>query len=126
MPDGALGKVYRDGETVMRQGDPVNCMYVIQSGEVDIVRQEQDKEVPLARLKTKDFFGEVPLFERLNQNGVGRATARAVKEARILTVDKKMVLRRIHEDPSLAYRIMETMSRRIRELEEDVVRLLTE
>jgi len=82
--------------------------------------------VPLARLKTRDFFGEVPLFERLNQMGTGRATARAVTEARILTVDKKMVLRRIHEDPSLAYRIMETMSRRIRELEEDMVRLLTE
>lgn len=126
MSNAALGKVYKDGETVMRQGQPVDCMYVIQSGEVDIVREEEGSEVPLARLKTRDFFGEVPLFERLNQMGTGRATARAVTEARILTVDKKMVLRRIHEDPSLAYRIMETMSRRIRELEEDMVRLLTE
>ncbi len=45
---------------------------------------------------------------------------------RVLTVDKKTILRRIHEDPSLAYRILETMARRIRELEEDMVRLLTD
>ena len=123
---GGMGKVYGDGEVIIRQGEPVNGMYVIQAGFVDIIREDQGKEIPLTQLKEKDFFGEVPLFERLNQGGIGRATARAVNEARVLTVDKKTILRRIHEDPSLAYRILETMSRRIRQLEEDMVKLLTE
>jgi len=40
-------------------------------------------------------------------------------------VDKRTIVKRIHEDPSLAYRILETMSRRIRQLETDMVRLVT-
>ena len=35
----------------------------------------------------------------------------------------KSFLRRIHEDPSLAYRMVQTMSRRIRDLDAEVVRL---
>ena len=51
------------------------------------------------------------------------ATVRALGPARILSVDKKNFLRRVHEDPSLAYRIVQTMSRRIRELSGEVARL---
>jgi CRP-like cAMP-binding protein len=51
------------------------------------------------------------------------ATVRALGEVRVLTVDKRNLMRRIHEDPSLAYRIILALSQRIRELSDDVVRL---
>jgi len=35
---GALGTVYRDGEVIISQGEMGNCMYVIQSGRVEILR----------------------------------------------------------------------------------------
>ncbi len=35
-------------------------------------------------------------------------------------------MRRIHEDPSLAYKILQIMSRRIRELEKDMIKLLAD
>jgi CRP-like cAMP-binding protein len=44
------------------------------------------------------------------------ATVRALGQSRILTVDKKNFMRRMHQDPSLAYRLVQTMSHRIREL----------
>jgi CRP-like cAMP-binding protein len=44
------------------------------------------------------------------------ATVRALGEVRVLTIDEKNFLKRIHEDPSLAYRIVRTMSQRIRAL----------
>jgi CRP-like cAMP-binding protein len=50
------------------------------------------------------------------EHEVRTATVRAVGEARVLTIDKKNFLRGIHEDPSLAFRIVETMSHRIRDL----------
>jgi len=43
--------------------------------------------------------------------------------ARILTVDHKNFLRRIHEDPSLAYQLMEVMSNRVRRLSAEVTQL---
>jgi CRP-like cAMP-binding protein len=42
---------------------------------------------------------------------------------RVLTVDKRNFLRRLSEDPTLAFRLVETMSRRVRELSDEVIRL---
>ena len=108
-----LGKVYTDGQVIVQQGSVGDCMYVIQEGEVEILVERKGTQVSLATLGEKDFFGEMAIFER----EVRSATVRALGNVRVLTVDKKSFLRRIHEDPSLALRIVETMSRRIRELD---------
>lgn len=116
---GDLGKVYTEGEIIVRQGDVGDCMYVIQSGKVEVVKEEGGKEIRLAELGDGDFFGEMALFEK----DVRSATVRPLGEVRILTVDKKMFLRKIHDDPSLAFRVMQKMSRRIRELNNELMRL---
>jgi CRP-like cAMP-binding protein len=112
MESGQLGKIYEDGDFVFRQGDPGECMYMIQEGVVVIVGRGGDREVVLARLGAGDFFGEMALVDREPRS----AEARAEGRVRLLTVDRKMFLRKVHEDPSLAFRILEKMSGRIREL----------
>lgn len=120
METGALGKTYRDSEVIVRQGEAGDCMFVIQAGEVEVFREnDKQREVRLAVLHEKDFFGEMALFDR----EVRSATVRALGEARVLTVDRKSFLRRVHEDPSLAFRVVEQMSHRIRELDAEVTRL---
>ena len=116
---GALGKVYQNGETIIRQGEIGDCMYVVQDGQVEVIRDAGNNEVQLAILGKNEFFGEMAIFE----HEIRSATVRALGTARILTIDHKNFLRRIHEDPSLAYRIMEVMSNRIRRLTEDVIHL---
>jgi len=54
---------------------------------------------------------------------VRSATIRSLGQSRVLTVDKKNFMRRVHEDPSLAFRLVEIMSKRIRELGEEITRL---
>jgi CRP/FNR family cyclic AMP-dependent transcriptional regulator len=120
----AIGKTYDGGDAILRQGKPNDRMFVVQSGMVEVVHEEADSEVRLSTLGEGDFFGEVPFFERVNSQGIARVTVRAVEESRVLTVDKKTIVRRIHEDPSLAYKILQIMSRRIRELEKDMIKLL--
>ena len=116
METGGLGKLYNDGEVIIKQGDSGNCMYVIQSGEVEVIRDNNGKEVRLAIRKEGDFFGEMALFSRELRS----ATIRALGEARILTVDRKNLLNSIQKDPSLAFRIIETLSKRIRDLSEEI------
>jgi CRP-like cAMP-binding protein len=118
---GALGRVYQDGEVVVQQGDVGDCMYVIQEGQVEVVLEQEGGEVHLAVRGEGDFFGEMAIFER----EVRMATVRALGQARILTVDKKSFLRRIHEDPSLAYRMVQGMSARIRQMSKEMARLKT-
>lgn len=121
METGALGKLYHDGEAIIREGETGDCMYVVQAGQVEVLRGEENKEVRLAVLNQGDFFGEMAIFER----EVRSATVRAIGEVRVLTVEKKNFLRRIQEDPSLAYHIVQTMSHRIRELNAELVRIKT-
>ena len=109
---------------ILRQGDASDGMHVIQQGEVEVLHRREAREVRIATLAAQDFFGEIPFMERVRDPGVARATIRALNDVRVLTVDKKTIVRRIHEDPSLAYRMLETMSRRMRELEEDLIRLV--
>jgi flavin-dependent dehydrogenase len=115
---GELGKAYDSGEVIVRQGEAGDCMYVIQSGRVEVVRERDGKEVHFAELGTGDFFGEMALFEK----HVRSATVRSLETSRILTIDKKIFLQKIHDDPSLAFRIMQKMSNRIRELNEGVMK----
>ncbi len=121
MGKGELGKIYGDGELIVRQGDQGDCLFVIQEGEVEVFRVGEGEETPLAVLGKDEFFGEVPLFERQLRS----ASVRAKGTVRVLTVDRKTLLRRIQEDPTLAYRILETMSRRIRQMDDEISRLMT-
>jgi CRP-like cAMP-binding protein len=121
MNEESLGKVYQDRELVIRQGEVGNCMYVIQSGQVEIFREEGGQEVRLRVAGANEFFGEMAIVDK----DVRSASVRALGRATIMTIDKRTFLRRVHEDPSLAYRIMETMSHRIRQLAEELARLKT-
>ena len=118
---GDLGKLYHNGETIFCQGEVGDCMYVVQAGQVEVVQEKDGKAVRLAIRGEGEFFGEIAIVER----EVRMATVRALGEARILTIDKRTFLRRVHEDPSLAYRIVQRMSNRIRELSDEMVRLKT-
>ena len=121
MVTGGLGKVYRDGEEIVRQGEVGDCMYVIQTGQAEAIQGKEGNEVRLAVMGEGDIFGEMALFERMPRS----ATVRALGDVRVLTIDKKTFLRRVHEDPSLAFRILQKMSYRIRELDTELVRLKT-
>ena len=112
MEPGTLGKLYGEGEIIIREGEVGDCMYVIQAGRVEVLQRKGDKEVRLAELGPWDAFGELALFE----GEVRSATVRALCEVRVLTIDKKTFLRRVHEDPSIAFRMLRRMSHRIREL----------
>ena len=52
------------GGMILKQGEPVEHFFMIVSGEVEIVaKNEQRKEMPLARLGQGQFFGEVELTQ---------------------------------------------------------------
>ncbi len=122
MERGGLGIVYRDGEVIVRQGEVGDCMYVIQEGRVQVVEERNGQEVPLAIREAGELFGEMAIFER----DVRSATVRALGEVRVLSVDAATFLRRVHEDPSIAYRLVKMMSRRIRELSTTIAQLMTD
>lgn len=109
---GELGRPYQDGEVLCRQGEPGDCLFVIQEGEFEVVREEAGRETVIRVARKDELLGEMAIFERAPRS----ATVRARGPGRALTLDKRNFLKRINEDPSLAFRIIQTMSQRIREL----------
>ncbi|KPJ51498.1 hypothetical protein AMJ39_09755 [candidate division TA06 bacterium DG_24] len=116
---GRLGKEYELGEIVVRQGEYGNEMYVVLSGEVEVIRQSGEEEIPLATLGKGQVFGEMALLGDTTRS----ATVRVKSKARILTVDKKGFLKKVHEDPSFVFNILQMMSDRIREMDKEIARL---
>ncbi len=119
MPDRSLGKIYEDGQFIVHQGDVGDCMYVLQQGEVEVIHEEGDHQVQLRVLHQGDVFGEMAIFEK----EVRSASVRAHGRAQVLTIEKRAFLRRVKEDPTLAFNILQVMSQRIRKLNADVMRL---
>ncbi len=122
MYEESLGKVYKEGEVIIRQGEVGNNLYVIQEGQVEVFVETAGHEVRLAVIGEGDIIGEMALFDR----GLRSATVRALERTTVLTVEKKVFLNNFMRDPTLAFHIVEIMSQRIRKLDAEVARLKEE
>ena len=93
MTSGALGKLYRDGEDLVREGELGDCMYVIQEGKADVLVRRDGEEVLLRTASKGEIIGEMAILQRV----VRSATVRARGDLHALTVDKKNFLTRIND-----------------------------
>ncbi len=114
-----LGRPYRDWEIVKHKGDEGTCLFVIQEGKVEVFDENGNGEVKIAELGSGEFFGEMGLFEK----DVRSCTVRSSGNAKILTIDKKNFYKTIQKDPTLAYRLLQKMSSRLRELNKKVTQV---
>ena len=117
MSAGGLGQMYATGQVIVREGEPGDSMFSVQEGKVEVVRKRKSGgEIVVGVLGPGDIFGEMAIFER----EVRSATVRAMCETRVLTVDKKTFMRRVQEDPTLAFNLVRMMSQRIRSLHGEI------
>ena len=114
-----LGRVYQNGEIVFEEGSMGRDMYVIQDGEVEILKGTGESQFRLAVLGKGQIFGEMALFENLPRS----ATVRVKGKARILTVDARAFLSKVSADPTLAFHILKEMSQRVRRLDDEIKQL---
>ena len=114
-----LGRAYRNGEIVFEEGSMGRDMYVIQDGEVEILKGTGESQFRLAVLGKGQIFGEMALFENLPRS----ATVRVKGKARILTVDARAFLSKVSADPTLAFHILKEMSQRVRRLDDEIKQL---
>lgn len=115
----SLGQDFENGEVIIRQGTEGDCLYIIQKGKVEVISESAGKEVKLTELGPGEFFGEMGLFEK----DVRSCTIRAVGQSRVMTIDKQNFYQTIQKDPSLAFRLLEMTSRRIRQTNQRIAEM---
>lgn len=113
-------RIYDDGEIIFREGEETREMYIVQRGEVVVSKKGPRGEIELAVLKKGDFVGEMSLLESLPRT----ATARARGKTSLLAIHPGGFLLKIRRDPTFAFEMMQTLSRRIRMTNENLMREL--
>lgn len=75
---------FEPGEIVFNQGDIGDSVYVIESGEVEVLREENGTVKLLATLTTNDYFGEMAVLSDKTRS----ATIRAKTSSNVLHIPK--------------------------------------
>jgi CRP/FNR family cyclic AMP-dependent transcriptional regulator len=107
---------YAPGDIVFEEGDLGDSLYVIVSGQLDVVKRvDPSGERLLATLKDRDFFGEMSLVDKEYRS----ATVRARSEAQLLqlSAENLVAFRRTYKDgfAFLLINIARVLSGRLRE-----------
>ena len=90
---------YEPNASILRQGDSVDYLYLIASGEVDILLHSPGcPEISLARMGPGQFFGEISLLRGGSATASVRATASGPVELSLLPRDQFRQL--LQESPS--------------------------
>lgn len=109
---------YKKGQVLYSQDDACTNVMYIQSGNVKItVVNPQGKEAVLAILGPGDFVGEGCIIG----NPVRMATATAIAQLNVIVIDKKEMMRVLHEQGEFAQRFITYMLERNIKIEADLV-----
>jgi CRP/FNR family cyclic AMP-dependent transcriptional regulator len=109
---------FRGKESIYTQGDPAKDVLYIQEGSVRLsVINESGKEAVLAILGPGDFFGEGCLAGHI----VRMSTATAIEPTTLLLLEKKEVMRVLHEEHAFSDRFIAFMLARNLRTEEDLI-----
>ena len=120
--ESSLGKDYKDGDIIFEENSVGREMYIILTGKAKVIKERGDVETTLATLEEGDFFGEMSLFD----NSPRSATVKALGDVKLLEINQKNFLKKISRDPSLAFRMLEKMSQRIRITDEKILNCTVE
>lgn len=109
-----------DGDVVFHEGDNSSEMYVVVEGQVTVSKQSSRGDIHLATLQRGDFVGEMSLLESLPRS----ATARAKGATKLLVIHPGGFLLKIRRDPTFAFEMLQSLSKRIRLTNENLMREL--
>jgi CRP-like cAMP-binding protein len=109
---------FRGNETIFAQGDPAKNVMYIQQGSVKLtVVNEAGKEAVLAILGPGDFVGEGSLAGQ----SICMAGATAIAPTTVLVIDKREMVRVLHEEHEFSDRFIDYMLARNIRVEEDLI-----
>ncbi len=100
---------YPAGEVIFFEGDIGNEMYIIKSGEIEIIREMGDSEIVLASLGENQFFGEMALFGDTKRS----ATVRASVDSELIVVNKQVLDAQFKKVPEWLVIMIKTIAKRI-------------
>jgi len=104
-------QIFAAGDTIFTQGDLGTDMFIIQEGEVNIVKHIAGESHILSTLEKGDFFGEMAVLESVPRT----ADAVALTDVRVVVINGARFDEMLRKNPEVAVRIIRKYSKRLRE-----------
>jgi len=102
---------FRQGETIFRQGDAGQLLYLIRSGSVRIfVMDEEGRETSVVLYGPGDVFGELAVIDELPRS----ASVIAMEDTAVLALTRDQLREHMRREPLLAHNFLKALSRRLR------------
>lgn len=112
------------GEVLFREGDPGEHLYVVVSGELEIVMGiGTANEIVLNIVHEEEYIGEMSLLQPDGQRTTG---ARAHRDAVLLSMSRAQFKDLLHRHPELAKSMVSVLSQRLVHTNVQTVRVVTE
>lgn len=113
--------LYHEGDVIIREGDRDNRLFIIVSGEVEVIKDLGGKnQRHLNAFGPYSYFGEMALIDEL----VRSASVIAKKDTRVLSLDHWNLRQEIEKYPTMAMELLQMLSRRVRAIEKTLMRTL--
>jgi len=106
------------GEKIVREGDDGDEMFIILQGKVAV----EVGDITVGEMNSGDFFGEMSLID----NAPRSATVTAAETTLVFAINDKNFERIIAWEPVIAVRIMKSLSKRVRELNQEIKNIFAE
>ncbi len=97
------------GGLVMREGEPGNCAYLVQSGRVIVYTQCDGQKVELARLGVGEIFGEMALASDIPRS----ATVQALEDCNLIVITREALNKKIARSDATVQAIVKMLIRRM-------------
>jgi len=112
---------FHKGEVIIREGGRDRRLFIIISGEVEVIKGLGSKnERHLRTLGPHSYFGEMSLIDDL----VRSASVVAKGDTQILSLDQWNLRKEIEKYPVMAFELLQMLSRRIRTIEKSMINML--
>ncbi|MEK6646520.1 MAG: Crp/Fnr family transcriptional regulator [Candidatus Firestonebacteria bacterium] len=118
--DVILDKQYKENSYLFFENAKGNDLFIILSGLVRIYKSDSTGKVKtLAYLRSGDFFGEMSILD----GEVRSASAQAMEDTHVYVIKGNDFKREIVNNPIVAWKIMKTLSKRLRDANKQIENL---
>ncbi len=100
---------YKEGEYIARRGEEPSHIYIIKSGSVHLVIEDEDMAVTKRTFKLGDCFGEAAMLSLINNT----ASFIAAEDCELIVFSRKSFNRLRREDPSVFSHLILNLAREL-------------
>ncbi len=106
---------YKKRDIIFTEGDCANALYILMSGQVNLIKYNSDgNEKLIRRVMPGEIFAEAAMFSGINYP----VTAIMIQSGNIIAIQKQPFLKMIKENPDISMSLLGVMSKLLRHYNE--------